>query len=74
MNRLRSGFESSFTRAVERGGDSERVARLILRIAEDRSPKLRYRVVQDGKWVPRLKTVLPEKAFAFGVRRRFDLQ
>jgi NAD(P)-dependent dehydrogenase (short-subunit alcohol dehydrogenase family) len=70
---LRDAVESSLERAISQGNDPEKVAELIVKVAESKSPRLRYRVGNDSLWVPRLKTMLPEKMFQWGLRRRFNL-
>lgn len=70
---FRNAVESSFENAIRNGGDPEKVAELIARVATEKSPRLRYRVGSDALWVPRLKAVLPERAFAVGFRRNFNL-
>jgi NAD(P)-dependent dehydrogenase (short-subunit alcohol dehydrogenase family) len=70
---FRKAVESSFENAIRNGGDPEKVAELIVRVATEKSPRLRYRVGSDALWVPRLKSVLPERAFALGFRRNFNL-
>ncbi len=70
---VRAAVESSVARAIAEGGDPEKVARAVVAIASSRSPRLRYRVGADARWVPRLKAVLPQAWFARGMRRRFKL-
>jgi NAD(P)-dependent dehydrogenase (short-subunit alcohol dehydrogenase family) len=70
---LRSAMQSSIEESIGEGDDPEKVARTIARIAREKSPRLRYRVGSDARWVPRIKKVLPERIFEEGVRRRFGL-
>ena len=70
---LHYAIESSLKLAILQGDKPEKVAELIVRIASSKSPRLRYRVGNDAIWVPRLKAVLPESLFRFGMRRRFNL-
>ena len=70
---FRDAVESSFENAIQNGGDPEKVAELIARVAKEKSPRLRYRIGNDALWVPRLKSILPERAFALGFRRNFNL-
>jgi short-subunit dehydrogenase len=60
-------------RAVEHGSPPERVATCVLRIAESRAPRLRYRVGADAQWLPRLRSAIPWALYAAGVRRTFAL-
>lgn len=69
---LREALETTLTIAIEHGGDPQRVAEMIGRIAGSKSPRLRYRV-GDDVWVPRLKALLPYKLFRRGMRRRFNV-
>jgi short-subunit dehydrogenase len=56
---------------VKDGISPEQVAACVLEIVETPSPRLRYRVGTDARWLPRLKAVAPWRVFAAGVRRRF---
>jgi NAD(P)-dependent dehydrogenase (short-subunit alcohol dehydrogenase family) len=58
-------------RFVDTGIAPEEVASRVLQIVDSASPRLRYRVGADAKWLPRLKAVSPWRVFAAGVRRRF---
>jgi short-subunit dehydrogenase len=49
------------------------VAECILRILQSRSPKLRYGVGKDAKFVPALRRILPESLFEGGLRSHFRL-
>jgi len=60
-------------RSVDKGIAPELVAQAVLRAAQSRDPKLRYRVGADSTWLPRLKKFAPWNFFAFGVRRTFEL-
>jgi NAD(P)-dependent dehydrogenase (short-subunit alcohol dehydrogenase family) len=70
---LRDTIESSIQQAISHGGDPEKVAELVVRIALRKSPKLRYRIGDDAIWTPRLRMLLPESMFRPGMRRRFKL-
>ncbi len=70
---LREAVESAVKQAILQGGDPEKVARTIVSVAQNKSPRLRYRVGNDALWVPRLKAMLPESLFSLGLRRRFNL-
>jgi NAD(P)-dependent dehydrogenase (short-subunit alcohol dehydrogenase family) len=61
-------------RALEaKGPQPTLVAACVLRIIQSRSPRLRYRVGQDARWIPRLRQVLPAALFEQGIRRTFRL-
>jgi NAD(P)-dependent dehydrogenase (short-subunit alcohol dehydrogenase family) len=70
---LRETIESSIQQAISQGGDPEKVADLVIKVAESKSPRLRYRIGNDAIWTPRLRMLLPETMFRFGTRRRFKL-
>lgn len=58
---------------LRQGDDPQKVADLILRIARARSPKLRYGAGNDGRWLPYLKTLIPQRVFDQLLRRSFHL-
>ena len=55
------------------GGDAQRVADTIVRVAESRSPRLHYRVGPDAVWFPRFKALIPERVFRYFVRQTYHL-
>jgi NAD(P)-dependent dehydrogenase (short-subunit alcohol dehydrogenase family) len=57
----------------EKGPGPELVADTVLEIATSRSPRLRYVVGKQAKFVTRLRRFLPEAAFEQGVRSTFRL-
>jgi len=70
---LRASVASAIKRAILQGDKPEKVAELIVQVAESQSPRLRYRVGSDALWVPRLKAMLPESWFRLGIKKRFNL-
>jgi NAD(P)-dependent dehydrogenase (short-subunit alcohol dehydrogenase family) len=60
-------------RSVENGIAPEVVANAVLRAAQARTPRLRYRVGGDARWLPRLRNAAPWNFYASGVRRTFEL-
>jgi NAD(P)-dependent dehydrogenase (short-subunit alcohol dehydrogenase family) len=60
-------------RSIEKGIPADFVANIVFRAAQSRTPRLRYRVGADSRWLPRLKKVSPWNLFAAGVRRTFEL-
>jgi len=60
-------------RSVEKGIAPELVANAVLRAAQAKNAQLRYRVGNDSRWLPRLKSAVTWNFFAFGVRRTFEL-
>jgi NAD(P)-dependent dehydrogenase (short-subunit alcohol dehydrogenase family) len=70
---IRRNVLAATERARAGGGDARRVAETIVRVAESRSPRLRYPIGLDGVWFPRFKALLPEGAFRPFVRRIYHL-
>jgi NAD(P)-dependent dehydrogenase (short-subunit alcohol dehydrogenase family) len=70
---VRVGLESALLASLEGGGDPADVAARIASVAESASPKLRYRVGRDARWIPRLRALLPDAVYMREVRRRFRL-
>ena len=58
-----------FEEAMLRGADPVIVAKLIWRIIEDESPRLRYRVGKAAIWIPRIRGVIPEGLFQAAIQR-----
>jgi NAD(P)-dependent dehydrogenase (short-subunit alcohol dehydrogenase family) len=56
----------------ERAPGPGKVAACVLRVIENPSPRLRYMVGREARFV-RLRAVLPEPLFEWGMRRRFRL-
>lgn len=57
----------------EKGPGPELVADTVLKIAASKTPRLRYVVGQQAKFVTRLRRFVPEEAFERGVRSTFRL-
>jgi short-subunit dehydrogenase len=62
---------AAFGQALEGGIPPEQVARQVLRIVEQRAPRLRYRVGAQATWLPRVRNVVPWTVYAAGVRKTF---
>src|SRR5207245_11743875 len=62
---------AKFGHALKSGIPPEQVARRVLQIVEHPSPALRYRVGAQATWLRRLRTVVPWKVYAAGVRKTF---
>lgn len=60
-------------RSVDKGIPPETVANAVLKAAQSKTPKLRYRVGADSVWLPRLRGFSPWNFFAYGVSRTFAL-
>jgi NAD(P)-dependent dehydrogenase (short-subunit alcohol dehydrogenase family) len=72
-DQARSSALASIASAVEHGSSPELVAERVVRVTERSSPNLRFRVGNDVRLLPLLRTLLPWRAFAGGVRRMFKL-
>lgn len=62
---------AAFGHALEGGIPPEQVARRVLQIVESKALALRYRVGAQATWLPRLRSVVPWKVYAAGVRKTF---
>lgn len=71
---LRERIHAVFDAGARSGGDPRVVGELIARIAESRSPRLRYRVGRDALWIAPLRCVLPDAVFAWGARKWFGIK
>ncbi len=70
---MRERIVPVFIESLRMGLQPETIARLVLSLISKASPKLRYRVGSDSKWLPRVKMMLSEAGFEAGVRRKFHL-
>jgi hypothetical protein len=64
---------TAFGKALAAGIPAQAVARTVLAIVRRPSPKLRYRVGAQATWLPRLRSVVPWKVYAAGVRKTFAI-
>jgi NAD(P)-dependent dehydrogenase (short-subunit alcohol dehydrogenase family) len=69
----RSRVLTAIKDGVQKGCPPELVAKSVLLAAENRNPRLRYRVGSDAVWLPRLRNTVPWNIFASGLRRQFAL-
>lgn len=69
----RDRAHAAVDRSVDKGIAPEAVAKAILRAAQSKTPKLRYRVGADSVWLPRVRGASPWSVFASGVSRTFAL-
>ncbi len=69
---VRQGLREHWMSSVAAGMAAERAARDIVHWAMD-GRGLRRRFGADARWLPWLKAVLPESAYAAGLRRRFGV-
>jgi NAD(P)-dependent dehydrogenase (short-subunit alcohol dehydrogenase family) len=71
--RARESIRKTLERALSKGGDPEKAARVIVKVALSRVPRFRYGVGSVSAGLPFLKTLLPQRAFDRLVRRGFGL-
>jgi len=71
---IRSGIEQSIARSIEGGDDPVKVAHAIVQVAKSGSARLRHRVGDDARWVPRFKSILPERFFRRAILSRFSVK
>ncbi len=55
------------------GGDPTTVARLVLRVARARSPRLRYPAGWEARFLPYLKVLAPQRLIDQLLRRGYGL-
>ncbi len=72
-NNVREVIQSSINQAIAQGENPEKVAQLIVSIAQNPAPRLRYRVGNDAQWLPRIRAILPDRLFRFAARKRFNI-
>ena len=70
---VRDVIRSSVSQAIARGDNPEKVAQIIVSVAQSQSPRLRYRVGNEAQWLPRLRAILPDKLFRLAARKRLNL-
>lgn len=72
-DRFREAIRSSIAQRINTGGDPQMVAQLVSRVVQSKRPKLRYRVGSDAIWLPRMRRLMPERLFMWGLRREFGI-
>ncbi len=60
-------------RSEQAGPDPAGVARCVARVLSSSRPRLRYRVGNDARWVPRLRLLMPEWLFEAALRRNYEI-
>ena len=70
----RAAARQAMFKATEQGDDPQKVAELIVKVAQSRSPRLRYGVGQEARWVPYLKVLLPQRLRDYFIRKGFGLE
>ena len=64
---------ATLNRSLERGHDPRRLPRLLLKIVNSRSPRLRYGAGLEAHGLPYLKVLLPQRLFGYILRRAYGL-
>jgi NAD(P)-dependent dehydrogenase (short-subunit alcohol dehydrogenase family) len=72
-NPVRERILSQFLRDIETGGDPKVVAETVLKIIESPSPRLRYAVGREKRYLL-LKRVMPASVFESAVRRHWGIE
>ncbi len=70
---LRGILNPQFEKNVRTGQNPARVAKLVKKIIEKKSPNLRYPIGPGAPWVLWCKALLPQKLFAWSVRKFYHL-
>ena len=70
---VREAARRTLAKSLRHGGDPHTVAALVVAIAGARSPKGRYTAGRDGRWLPYLKTLMPQRMFDRLLRRGYSL-
>ncbi len=70
---VRAAAHRTFQRSLGQGDDPAEAAALILRIARTPRPRLRYGAGREGRWLPYLRTLLPQRLTDTLLRRSFGL-
>lgn len=71
---IRFASHHTLKKSMEKGGDPLKVAELILKITQTRSPLLRYGAGSGARWLPYLKLLLPQRMFDTLLRLGFGLK
>lgn len=70
---VREVIQSSINQAIAQGENPEKVASLIVSVANNPAPRLRYRVGNDAQWMPRLRAIMPDRLFRLAARKRYNI-
>lgn len=71
---VRRAAARTLQNSLQRGGDPQQVARLVLSVARARTPRLRYPVGLAARWLPYLKVLLPQRLLDYLIRRGYGLR
>lgn len=72
-SRMRLQAFSFFKKGDQSGEDPFIVAETIQTIIKSGTPKLRYRVGKNARWIPRMRAMMPAAMYEFTGRRAFGL-
>jgi NAD(P)-dependent dehydrogenase (short-subunit alcohol dehydrogenase family) len=70
---VHSAARRTLRESLRKGDEPHKVAQLIVKIARDRSPRGRYGVGPEARWLPYLRVLLPQRLFDSLLRRGFHL-
>ncbi|MBI9015828.1 MAG: SDR family NAD(P)-dependent oxidoreductase [Phycisphaerae bacterium] len=70
----RNKVHNYFTKGVRDGGNPANVAKLIAKVAQKKTPKLRYRIGRESKIMPIIKAILPAKLIEKATLKYFNLK
>jgi NAD(P)-dependent dehydrogenase (short-subunit alcohol dehydrogenase family) len=70
---VRRATRRTLEASLGRGEDPARVADVIVKIAQTASPRFRYGVGAEARWLPYRRVLLPQRLFDFLVRRGFGI-
>lgn len=71
---VRQAAIQTMKKSLGQGGDPDKMAKLVLKIAQIRAPKMRYYAGSEALWIPYLKVLLPQRFFVYLLRRGFGLR
>ena len=72
-NVLRAAASRTLHESLRAGGDPRKVAQVIVKVARDRSPRLRYGVGAEAHWLPYVRVLVPQRVLDRLLRRGFGL-
>ncbi|MFR9775094.1 SDR family NAD(P)-dependent oxidoreductase [Micromonospora sp. MS34] len=72
-DQARQAARATLHNSLRNGADPRAVATRILAIANTRTPRYRYGAGRDGRWLPYLKLLVPQRLFDYLLRRSFGL-
>ena len=70
---IREGLRSTIEAKTKEGCDPQEIADAVLKAAQSKTPRLRYRTGSEGRQAMLFKSVLPEPMFYSALAKRFGL-